>query len=176
MGTSAAPWAHRVLSPCSYRFNTPSIISPLLILPGRALSRMRARARACSVTFTASALFPVARPSPFFVGREEWRRSRIRAWFFLQTRTLLLFAGERWRQLKPRRNFLRIAVRRRRRGGGPRARARASCSPFCYCYRALGAGAVRAATFIHVTGGAMPAAVSAEEKYIVDKINAACSK
>lgn len=146
MGTSAAPWAHRVLSPCSYRFNTPSIISPLLILPGRACSALRLQLGPVSP-------FAFAKNGAGYIG------------LFLETRAdIVALAGERWRQLKPRRNFLRIVVRR----GGPRAcavsqtsaaRARnegreregdAFCSLF-YIVTALWVPKRFAATFIHVT-------------------------
>lgn len=95
MGTSTAPWAHRVLSPCSYRFNTPSIISPLLILPGRACSALRLQP---------GYGYRLSRP----------RRMEPDTLVFLQTwADIVALACERWQQLKPRQNFLRIAEVRR---------------------------------------------------------------
>lgn len=136
MGTSTAPWAHRVLSPCSYRFNTPSIISPLLILSGRACSALRLQPGLVS---------------PFASAKNGEPDTLV----FLQTGSdIVVLAGERWRQLKPRRNFLRIAVRREDRARAITRRThRSSCSP--YCYRAFGAGVSRGDIYSR-HGGAMP--------------------
>lgn len=110
-----------VLIPFQYAINNKSPFDT----PGTRVQR---------VTFTARLRYRLSRP----------RRMEPDTLVFLQTwADIVALACERWQQLKPRRNFLRIAVRR---GVGARdlpTSAATSYSPFCYCYRALGAGASR---------------------------------
>lgn len=132
MGTSTAPWAHRVLSPCSYRFNTPSIISPLLIHPGRALLRLQ--------------------PGIALRVREEWSRIR---WSFYRPRGRHCCSRWKMTAIKPAAKFSSNRSSTRWRVRDLSRRTPSFRSSFYYCYRVVSRCRV-AATFIHVTMGAMP--------------------